>query len=58
MVQLLVIGAVLVGGWYAWKALKREMARVDAEVEAVRKRPSETLRRDPESGRYRPKDKE
>jgi len=54
MVQLLIVGAVIVGGWYAWKALKREMARVDAEVEAVRKRPSETLERDPETGRYRP----
>jgi hypothetical protein len=58
MVQLLVIGAVLIGGWYVWKALKREMARVDTEVEAVRKRPSETLERDPQSGRYRPKEKE
>ena len=45
MPQLIIIGAVLVGGWYAWKALKREMARVDREVEAVRKRPSETLAR-------------
>ena len=34
MPQLIIIGAVLVGGWYAWKALKREMARVDREVEA------------------------
>lgn len=58
MMQLVVIGIVLVGGWYAWKALKREMARVDAEVEAARNRPAETLERDPETGRYRPKDKE
>jgi hypothetical protein len=57
MIQLLVVGAVLVGGWYAWKALKREMARVDAEVEAVRKRPDETLEHDPETGRYKPKDR-
>ena len=42
----------------AWKALKREMARVDREVEAVRKRPGETLERDPETGRYRLKGKE
>ena len=39
MPQLLIVGAAVVGGWYAWKALKREMARVDREVEAVRKRP-------------------
>ena len=57
MPQLIIIGAVLVGGWYAWKALKREMARVDREVEAVRKRPSETLTQDPKTGKYRVKDK-
>jgi hypothetical protein len=57
MPQFLIVGAVIVGGWYAWKALKREMARVDREVEAVRKRPSETLKQDPETGRYRVKDK-
>ena len=57
MPQLVVIGAVLVGGWYAWKVLKREMARVDREVEAVRKPPRDTLTQDPETGRYRVKDK-
>jgi hypothetical protein len=57
MMQLLVVGAVLIGGWYLWKALKREMARVDAEVEAVRKRPDETLERDPTTGRYKPKER-
>ncbi len=56
--QLLLIGAALAGGWYAWKALKREMARVDREVDAVRKAPSETLERDPETGRYKLKDEE
>ncbi|MDQ3557779.1 MAG: hypothetical protein M3453_01050 [Pseudomonadota bacterium] len=56
--QLLLIGAALAGGWYAWKALKREMARVDREVDAVRKAPSETLERDPETGRYKLKDGE
>ena len=56
MPQLIIIGAVLVGGWYAWKTLKREMSRVDREVEAVRKRPSETLVEDPKTGKYRPKD--
>jgi hypothetical protein len=58
MPQLLLIGAVVMGGWYAWKALKREMARVDREVEAVRKGPGETLERDPETGRYRLKEKD
>lgn len=58
MPQLLIVGAALIGGWYAWKALKREMARVDREVEAVRSRPSETLERDEKTGRYTLKDKE
>jgi 3-mercaptopyruvate sulfurtransferase SseA len=57
MPQLIIIGVVLVGGWMAWKALKREMARVDNELEAVRKRPAETLVQDPETGKYRLKDK-
>jgi hypothetical protein len=57
MPQLLIIGAVLIIGWYAWKVLKREMARVDREVEAARKRPQETLTQDPETGRYKVKDK-
>ena len=58
MPQLLIVGAVLIGGWYAWKALKREMARVERELEAVRSRPTDTLERDPETGRYRLKDKD
>lgn len=58
MPQLLIIGAVLIGGWYAWRVLKREMARVDRELEAVRKKPAETLEHDPGTGRYRLKDKE
>lgn len=58
MVQLLIVGAALVGGWYAWKAIKREMARIDREVEAVRKEPEETLERDPQTGRYKLKGKE
>ena len=58
MPQLLLIGAALVGGWYAWKVLKREMARVDRNIEAVRNKPTETLEHDPETGRYKLKDKE
>jgi hypothetical protein len=57
MPQLLLIGAAIAGGWYAWKMFKREMARVDNELEAVRKPPAETLERDPQTGRYRLKDK-
>lgn len=56
MPQLIIIGAVVLGGWYAWKALKREMARVDREVESARGRPSQTLEQDPKTGKYRPKD--
>ena len=56
MPQLLIIGAAVLGGWYAWKALKREMARIDRAVESVRKQPDETLERDPETGRYKLKD--
>ena len=52
----LLVGLAVAGGWYAWKAVKREMARIDREVEAVRKAPAETLERDPETGRYRLKD--
>jgi hypothetical protein len=58
MPQLLIIAAVIVGGYFLWKVLKREMARVDREVESVRKRPKETLQRDEETGRYRVKGKE
>jgi hypothetical protein len=58
MVQVLIVGAAVLGGWYAWKAIKREMARIDREVEAVRKEPEETLERDPETGRYKLKGKD
>jgi hypothetical protein len=57
MPQLLIVAAVIVGGYFLWKVFKREMARVDREVEAVRKQPKETLQRDEETGRYRVKDK-
>jgi hypothetical protein len=58
MPQLLLIGAALAGGWYAWKTLKKEMARIDRETEAVRKAPTETLEHDPQTGRYRLKKEE
>lgn len=57
MPQLLILGLLACGGWYAWKVLKREMRRVSREVDAARKPPSQTLERDPDTGRYRPRDK-
>ncbi len=57
MPQLVILGLLAYGGWFAWRALKREMKRVDREVEAVRKPPAETLERDPQTGRYKLKDK-
>ncbi len=58
MPQLLILGAVVLVGWYAWKVFKREMARVEREMEAVRSKPAETLERDPATGRYKLKDGE
>lgn len=57
MPQLLIMGAALAGGWYCWKVLKSELARLDREEEAVRKKPEATLEHDPKTGRYRPKEK-
>lgn len=57
MPQLLIAGALIAGGWYAWKFVRREMRRVGRELESVRKRPAETLTRDPETGKYRLRDK-
>jgi hypothetical protein len=58
MPQLLLLGLAAAGGWYAWKTLKREMARIDDELERERKaaaRPQDTLERDPATGKYRPR---
>ena len=51
--QLLLIGAAALGGWYCWRTLKRELARLDREEKAVGKPPAEKLERDPQTGRYR-----
>jgi hypothetical protein len=56
--QLVIVAALVVGGWYAWKVMKREMARVGRELDKARGRPSETLTRDPKTGRYKVKGKE
>jgi len=55
MPQLIIAAALVAGGWFAWKALKREMARVGREVDQARGRPTETLTEDPKTGRYRPR---
>ena len=55
MPQLIIIGAVLAGGWIAWKAVKREMARVGRELDRARGRPTETLMQDPKTGKYKVK---
>ena len=57
MPQLILIGAVMVGGWLAWKAVKREMARVGRELDRARDRPTATLTQDPKTGKYKVKDK-
>lgn len=53
--QLLLVGAAVLGGWYCWRTLKRELARLDREEKAVAKPPDEKLERDPQTGRYRVK---
>ena len=61
MPQFLVIGIAALGGWYAWKSLKREMARIDEELERERKaakRPDDTLELDPATGKYRLKSRD
>jgi hypothetical protein len=58
MPQLIIVAALIVGGWIAWKALKREMARVGRELDKSRGHPTETLEHDPKTGKYRVKSKE
>jgi len=59
MPQLIFLALLAVGGYYAVKTIKREMARVDREVKQARDettaKPETTLEQDPETGRYRPK---
>ena len=62
MPQLIIIGLIAVGGYFAWKALKREMARVDNKIRKAKMeregKPTETLEYDEETGTYRPKDED
>lgn len=55
MPQLIIAAVIVVGGWYAWKVLKREMARVGRELDKARGQPTETLTQDPKTGRYKVK---
>jgi hypothetical protein len=56
MPRLIIIGVVLIGGWIAWKTLKWEVARVGRKLDRARGRPTETLTRDPQTGKYKVKD--
>ena len=62
MPQLIFLGLIAVGGYFAWKAIKREMARVDQKVRKAKMeregKPTETLEYDETTGTYRPKDKD
>lgn len=55
IVLLLLVGA---GLWLGWKALKKEMTRVDRELHDREPGPAQTveLEKDPKTGVYRPKD--
>jgi hypothetical protein len=62
MVRLLFFLLIAVGGWYAWRVVKRQTARVDAalrKAEVNARRPADrqkaiSLERDPKTGVYRP----
>ncbi len=62
MPQLIFLGLIAVGGYFAWKVLKREMARVDKKVRKAKMeregKPTETLEYDETTGTYRPKDED
>jgi hypothetical protein len=66
MVRLLFFALIAAAGWYAWRVLKRQTARVDAalrKAEAnargpVGRQKSIALEKDPKTGIYRPVDRE
>ncbi len=62
MPQLIFLGLIAVGGYFAWKVVKREMARVDEKIRKAKMqregKPTETLEYDETTGTYRPKDEE
>lgn len=59
MPQLIFLALLVAGGYFVVKAVRREMARVDRELRETRDektaKPTATLEKDPETGRYRPK---
>lgn len=61
MPQLVIIGLVAVGGVLAYRFIKREIARVDGDLnrrKSVNKKgDGQTLVYDEETGKYRPKSK-
>ncbi len=61
MPQFLVLVAAAFAGYHAFRFVRREIRRVGSELEKNRQAggslPRETLEKDPESGRYRPKQK-
>jgi len=62
MPQLIFLGLLAVGGYFAWKVLKREMARVDEKIRKAKMdkagKPTEMLEYDEKTGTYRPKDED
>lgn len=60
MVRLLLFAVIGLGVWYAWRALRRQTARVaEALKEAegsVAKKEAVKLEKDPKTGVYRPSD--
>jgi hypothetical protein len=65
MVRLLFLALIVAAGWYVWRVVKRQTARVDAalrkaEVNAHRpvdRQEAISLEKDPETGVYRPSDR-
>jgi len=58
MGQLVTVALLGIIGWFAWKAIQKESARV-AERLRPKEPPAErvtTLEKDPRTGVYRPKD--
>jgi hypothetical protein len=59
MGQIILLGLAAIGGYYVYKAVRREFDRVGGELkksrDAATGKPTETLELDPKTGRYRPK---
>ena len=53
MVPLVAVGALGVLAWTGYRALRRELDRLEQEDDSRRPRDEGRLERDPETGRYR-----